>query len=205
MNPHFIFNSLNAIQELIVTKNFTESYQYLSSFSKLLRMVLNNSESNFIPLSAEIEMNRHYLQLESLRFKKSFHYEINIDADIDEDTTLVPSLLLQPFLENAIWHGLMPKEGEKILDISFKGEADQLICVIEDNGIGREKASAIKAGKIGANYFESKGMTLSRQRIEMLNQQLKENFSIQIVDLKDSAGLATGTRVIIAVPKKIVF
>ncbi|MEO5647074.1 MAG: histidine kinase, partial [Chitinophagaceae bacterium] len=205
MNPHFIFNSLNAIQELIVTKNFTEAYQYLSNFSKLLRMVLNNSEKNFIPLSAEIEMNKHYLQLESLRFKQSFHYELEVEESIDEETTLVPSLLLQPFIENAIWHGLMHKEGDKRLAISFEEINDHLVCMIEDNGIGREKSAAIKARKIGASYFESKGMTLSKQRIVALNQQLKENLAIRIDDMKDEAGGATGTRIIITIPKRTTF
>ncbi len=205
MNPHFIFNSLNAIQELIVTKNFTEAYQYLSRFSKLLRMVLNNSEKNFIPLSAELEMNRIYLELESLRFKQSFHYELDVDPNIDEETTLVPSLLLQPFLENAIWHGLMHKDGEKRLAISFNEENNHLVCRIEDNGIGRERSAAIKAGKIGASHFESKGMSLSQQRIETLNHQLKENLSIRVEDIKDETGGATGTRIIIEIPKQKTF
>jgi len=205
MNPHFIFNSLNAIQELIITKNFTEAYQYLSSFSKLLRMVLNNSEKNLIPLSAELEMNRHYLELESLRFKQSFHYELQVDPQIDEETTLVPSLLLQPFIENAIWHGLMHKDGEKRLAVSFTEENERLVCRIEDNGIGRERSAAIRAGKIGSVHLESKGMILSQQRIETLNQQLKENLSIQVDDIKDAEGHATGTLVIIIIPKLTTF
>jgi LytS/YehU family sensor histidine kinase len=168
-------------------------------------MVLNNSEKNFIPLSAEIEVTRLYLELESLRFKQSFRYELHIDPAIDDDTTLVPSLLLQPFLENAIWHGLMHKDGEKRLDIIFKEKGEHLVCRIDDNGIGRERSAAIKAGKIGAGYFESKGMTLSQQRIETLNQQLKENLSIYIEDRKNAEGQATGTSVIITIPKRTTF
>ncbi len=205
MNPHFIFNCLNAIQELIVTKNFTEAYQYLSHFSKLLRMVLNNSEKNFIPLSSELEVNSLYLQLESLRFKQSFSYEIVVEPQIEEETTYVPSLLLQPFLENAIWHGLMHKEGEKKLTLTFREEGDHLVCIIDDNGIGRERSNEIKAGKIGAIHFESKGMTLSQQRIDMLNHQLEENLSIAIEDKKDEKGNATGTTVRIMIPKQTTF
>jgi ligand-binding sensor domain-containing protein len=202
MNPHFIFNSLNAIQELIVTKNFKEAYLYLSSFSKLLRMVLNNSEKNFIPLSSEIEMNKLYLSLESLRFKQSFHYEIRVDPAIDEESCLVPALLLQPFLENAIWHGLLQKEGEKNLLLSYHLGGIYLVCVIEDNGIGRSRAREIKAGKLGAVHFESKGMSLSEQRIETLGRELNQRFSIQVEDLMDVSGKAAGTRVTVLLPQK---
>ena len=202
MNPHFIFNSLNAIQELIVTKKITEGYTYLASFSKLLRMVLHNSEKNFIPLSAEIEMNRHYLQLESLRFKQSFQYEMHVDDEIDQETTLVPSLLLQPYLENAIWHGLLQKEGDKNLEVNFKDTDGFIICTIEDNGIGRERSAAVKAGKLRGAYSESKGMELSSQRIAALNRQLNKNFTLNITDLKDEDGYAAGTRVTITIPKQ---
>jgi two-component sensor histidine kinase len=205
MNPHFIFNSLNAIQELIVTQNFTEAYQYLSSFSKLLWMVLNNSEKNFIPFSSELEMIQLYLQLESLRFKQSFQYDLEIDPAIDENTVLVPPLLLQPFIENAIWHGLMPKQSEKKLHISFHLRGDHLVYTVEDNGIGRKKAAAIKSAKIGATHFESKGITLSQHRIQILNQQLKENLSIKTEDLKDDEEEALGTHVTITIPRQQTF
>jgi ligand-binding sensor domain-containing protein len=164
MNPHFIFNSLNAIQESIVLNDFDTSYQYLSKFSKLLRLVLNNSEKNFIPLQSEIEMNRLYLELESLRFKHSFSYSIEVDEAIDTDMVQFPSLMLQPFIENAVWHGLMHRDGEKKLSIRFSREGGQLHCEIEDNGIGREKAGQIKKQKLGSHHFESKGTDLARQR-----------------------------------------
>jgi ligand-binding sensor domain-containing protein len=200
MNPHFIFNSLNSIQKMIVTEDVNGAYQYLSKFSKLLRMVLDNSEEKFIPLIREMEMNTIYLELESLRFKKSFGYKFRIDEGIDAELTQVPSLLLQPFIENAIWHGLMSKEGNKQLDISFSSQNDHLSCTIEDNGIGREKAAMVKAQKLGAQYFESKGTRLSQQRIEILNKQIDGTADITITDLKNEAGEATGTRVIIQFP-----
>ncbi|RYF87448.1 MAG: hypothetical protein EOO03_10635, partial [Chitinophagaceae bacterium] len=168
MNPHFIFNSLNAIQESIVLNDYNTAYQYLSKFSKLLRLVLNNSDKNLIPLSSEIEMNRLYLELESLRFKHSFHYQILVDEKLDTDHVEAPSLLVQPFLENAVWHGLMPKAGVKNLLLHFYLQQQQLHCVIEDNGIGREKAAHIKANKLGSHHFESKGSLLAMQRIQLL-------------------------------------
>ena len=119
MNPHFIFNSLNAIQESIVTEKIDAAYDYLSRFSKLLRMVLDNSDKNLIPLSSELETIRLYLSLEALRFSQSFSYTIENNDKLDKEDIYIPSLLLQPFVENAIWHGLINKEGEKLLQIRF--------------------------------------------------------------------------------------
>lgn len=195
MNPHFIFNSLNAIQESIVMQDFDTAYQYLSKFSKLLRQVLNNSEKNFIPLKDEIEVNQLYLELESLRFKRSFSYSLSVEENIDTETVRFPSLLLQPFIENAIWHGLMHKQGEKKLDISFCLENHHLECIIEDNGIGRERSAEIKRNKLGSQYFESKGTQLSGQRIQLLNETGHSRASIQIDDLKKETGEPEGTRV----------
>ena len=200
MNPHFIFNSLNAIQECIVMQDFDTAYQYLSKFSKLLRQVLNNSEKNFIPLKDEIEVNQLYLELESLRFKRSFSYSIGVEDNIDTETVKFPSLLLQPFIENAIWHGLMHKQGAKKLDIFFFLENNHLECVIEDNGIGRERSAEIKRNKLGSQYFESKGTKLSGQRIHLLNETGYVNASLQIEDLKDDTGEAIGTKVILNLP-----
>jgi hypothetical protein len=200
MNPHFIFNSLNAIQELIVTENYSASYDYLSKFSKLLRLVLNNSEKNFILLKDEIEMNQLYLQLESLRFKQSFHYEINIEDCIDTDSILFPSLLIQPFIENAIWHGLMHKEGEKKLLIRFSLVNNRLYCFITDNGIGRAKSAEIKARKLGAAHFSSKGMQLAAQRIGVLQQSGHTGMGMTITDLYDDNDQPAGTRIEIVIP-----
>lgn len=203
MNPHFIFNSLNAIQELIVTENVHEGYQYLSSFSKLLRQVLNNSEKNTIPLSAELEMIRLQLSLESLRFKKSFNYSIEVEKNIEPEMINVPPLLLQPYVENAVWHGLRHKEGEKNLWIRIREEGDQLHIVIEDDGVGRQKAEEIKKQKLGAEQFESKGSALSGQRIRLLNQQYSEMATVEYIDMVDGSNKATGTKVIINLPSNL--
>ena len=198
MNPHFIFNSLNAIQELVVTQNVDAAYNYLSKFSKLLRLVLNNSEKPVILLADEMHMLQLYLELESLRFRQAFHYSMKVDSTVDAESVLVPPLLLQPFIENALWHGLMLKDGEKNLQIVISREDEQLVCVIEDNGIGRKKAAEIKAQKIGASHFESKGLTLSRQRIELLKAKGEAGY-VKIEDLYKSQE-ATGTRVSVHLP-----
>ena len=201
MNPHFIFNSLNAIQECIVMEKVDAAYEYLARFSKLLRMVLNNSEKNLISLQEEIEMIRLYLELEALRFKNSFEYGINIDPGIDVEMAEVPPLLLQPFIENAIWHGLRNKQGEKKLSVSCTPNTNGVTCTIIDNGIGRVKAREIKAAKMGAAAFESRGMILSEQRMQMMNLDHKEKFDVQILDLYDDQGTAIGTKIILHLPQ----
>lgn len=200
MNPHFIFNSLNAIQELIVTKNVDEGYQYLSSFSKLLRLVLNNSEKNSIPLSSEIEMIRLQLSLESLRFKNSFTYQFETADTVETEMIKIPPLLLQPYVENAVWHGLRHKEGEKNLWIRIMEKNGRLDIEIEDNGVGRQRAGEIKKQKLGAEQFESKGSVLSRQRIKILNDQYPGAAQVEIMDLLTEKKEAAGTKVKISLP-----
>jgi LytS/YehU family sensor histidine kinase len=200
MNPHFIFNSLNAIQELIVTEKVDEGYQYLSSFSKLLRLVLNNSEKSLIPLNAEIEMIKLQLSLESLRFKNAFSYSITVDESMEPEMINVPPLLLQPYVENAIWHGLRHKEGNKNLWIRIKETGRQLDIEIEDNGVGRQRAGEIKKQKLGAQQFESKGSALSAQRIKLLSSQYPGAASVKICDNQNTTGEATGTVVKIVFP-----
>ncbi|HEY0042708.1 MAG TPA: histidine kinase, partial [Flavisolibacter sp.] len=198
MNPHFIFNSLNAIQELIVTQNIDAAYNYLSKFSKLLRLVLNNSEKSLILLSDELHMLHLYLELESLRFRNSFRYNVQVDQSVDADSLHVPPLLIQPFIENALWHGLMLKEGERSLNLLIEQQEGKLLCTVQDNGIGRTRSSEIKAHKIGASHFESKGLKLSQQRILLLSSEGRAG-SVKIEDLYEN-GEPAGTKVFISLP-----
>ena len=146
MNPHFIFNSLNSISQLVASRQNEEGLQYLNKFSKLLRLVLEESENSFISLKDEIKILDLYLQLESLRFGSSFYYSIHADPGIDEEETLVPCFLIHPVIENAIWHGLLHKEGERRLIINFhQHHKGQLECIVKDNGIGIEAALQRKA------------------------------------------------------------
>jgi ligand-binding sensor domain-containing protein len=201
MNPHFIFNSLNAIQECIVSGKVDAAYDYLARFSKLLRMVLNNSEKDLVTLQEELDMLNIYLQLESLRFKDSFTYEIKVAPNIETEMSEVPPLLLQPYIENAIWHGLIHKEGEKKLSIACEEHNGILFCTITDNGIGRTKSAAIKASKLGADKFESKGMVLSEQRIRMMNLQIERKYKVSVSDIYDEAGQVCGTNVTLELPQ----
>lgn len=200
MNPHFIFNSLNAIQECILTNKVDAAYEYLSKFSKLQRMVLNNSSKEFIPFSSELEMLQLYLSLESLRFNQSFTYLIEVDDNIDTDDVMVPSMLIQPYVENAIWHGLRNKKGEKLISIICKEEDSVLIITVDDNGIGRKEAAIIKAKKLGSEQLESKGTVLTEQRINLLSVKYKAKIYINTEDKVTEKKEASGTTVIIMLP-----
>ena len=142
MNPHFIFNCLNSINRFIMKNESQAASDYLTQFSRLIRLVLNNSKKTWIPLEDEMEMLVLYLDMEKLRFKDAFSYSIHCDEEADPDNTFIPPLLLQPFVENAIWHGLMHKKENGLLTISFRKEKDILHCTIMDNGVGRAVAAA---------------------------------------------------------------
>jgi sugar lactone lactonase YvrE len=190
MNPHFIFNSLNSINKYILKNDHTNASRYLTRFAKLIRLILDNSNSREIPLSSELEALGLYIEMESLRFTNKFSYEITLQ---------VPPLIIQPYVENAIWHGLLHKESGGRLTIQVKKTNDNMLqCVIEDNGIGRSKANELKSKSATAN--KSLGMKLTEERINMLNQYASLNATISITDLEDGKEEATGTRVILTIP-----
>jgi ligand-binding sensor domain-containing protein len=198
MNPHFIFNSLNAIQELVIRQDTTAAYQYLSKFSKLLRMVLRHAERSVIPLSDELDMYHLYLALEELRFNHSFCYLIRIDEPLDTEAVHIPPMLLQPYLENAIWHGLRHKSGDKVLDIHFQETDGDIVCTITDNGIGRPAAMLLRKGKLRPHGDASRGMSITQQRIALVNKNTgTAGAGIEIKDLLDPDGEPAGTQVII--------
>jgi ligand-binding sensor domain-containing protein len=198
MNPHFIFNCLTSIQELIMVNKPQDAMHYLNQFSRLLRTVLQTSEKNYISLEQELILLELYLELEAMRFDKQFHYKIEVEPIIDPEEITIPSFLLQPFVENALWHGLMHKKGDRNLTISFKLETeDLLLCKIEDNGIGREHASIIK--KKSLKSYQSMGIKIIGERIELMKKQ-NGAFDLQIIDKVDDDGVAKGTTVIIKLP-----
>jgi tetratricopeptide (TPR) repeat protein len=194
MNPHFIFNSLGAISDFMIKNNAKLADEYLGKFSTLMRMVLENSEQKEIPLSEDIKALGLYMELEALRLNRRFTFEIKIEDDIDADNTLVPPLLMQPFVENSIRHGLSEKEGMGKIMIHFTKGDDMLICNIEDNGIGLEKSKAIKS--IAPQMSKkSLGIKITQSRINILNQhKKKQNASMKIRDF------GQGTNVEIKLP-----
>jgi LytS/YehU family sensor histidine kinase len=196
MNPHFLFNSLSSIQHLIVSQQTNRAYRYLTIFSNFLRTLLKYADKNFVPLDEELKILKMYIELESLRFDDSFHYRIHIDDGLENDNILLPTLMIQPFVENAIWHGLLHKEGEKQLEIHFSGEEEEILtCVISDNGIGRDAAARIKSASISANMHESRGIDIIRERLELLERKTGQPARVEFDDKPGG-----GTRVTIHIP-----
>jgi sensor histidine kinase YesM len=195
MNPHFIFNCLSSINRFILKNETEPASNYLTKFSRLIRMVLNNSKKPFISLEDELEMLCLYLDMEKLRFKESFDYRIIFTNSIDAGNVFVPPLLLQPFAENAIWHGLMHKEGQGHLEIELSIDKKILTCAITDNGIGRNKAADIKSRS--SEKQKSMGLRITTERLALLNKDHNESTFFDIEDLTDDEGKSAGTRVIL--------
>lgn len=197
MNPHFIFNAINSIQHFILNNDSKAAHLHLSKFSQLIRKVLENSRFESIPLAEEIRMLELYLELESLRFSSRFHYTISVDKAIDSQNVLISPLLIQPFVENAIWHGLMHlkgKEGEVI--IRFEKAKDSLKCTISDNGIGRKRSMELKKDSL----HESMGLSIAKERLQIVNMLNKAKTSINLVDKTNSDGTPSGTVVELWMP-----
>ncbi|SEI74909.1 Sensor histidine kinase, LytS/YehU family [Dyadobacter koreensis] len=194
MNPHFVFNCLNSIQECIVTQKYGEASKYLNKFSKLFRMVLNNSGKNLVTVEEEREVLELYLELEQMRFENSFCYNIIMDETLEEDQISLPSMLVQPYVENALWHGLMHKSGERRLTIEFKRvDEETFVCRIDDNGIGRKKSFELKEKNSKSKRHESRGLAISQDRIDLLQRQ-GNHARLTITDKYDE-GKAIGTLV----------
>ncbi|MFZ4522500.1 MAG: histidine kinase [Bacteroidales bacterium] len=200
MNPHFLFNALNSIQQMILANEEMVATRYLSRFSKLLRTVLVHSDKEFISLKEEIDILSMYIELESVRFKDSFSYSISCDEEIETDEIKIPTLLIQPFVENAIWHGLMHKEGDRQLKIHFAEVRDFLECTIEDNGIGRKKSQEIKDSFGKYKSHSGKGISVSDERVKTLVNMSGNHGSLRINDLATGSGESRGTQVIIYFP-----
>ncbi len=199
MNPHFTFNTMNSIQHFINSNEPEEANIYISKFSRLMRLILDNSREEFITIEQELDALRLYLEIEKLRFFGKFDFQIQIDKNIDEAFERIPPLVIQPFAENAIWHGLMTKEGARNLTIKLKmQDKDGIICVVEDNGIGRKEAGKNKSQF--RTRHKSHGMNITQTRLELLNSMSKNKLISKIIDLVDEKGTAMGTRVEIYIP-----
>ncbi len=199
MNPHFIFNSLNSIQHYIFNSKTDEAIKYLSKFARLVRIILNNSNKPTVTVGEDLEALKLYLELEQMRFEEKFDYEIIIDPSVDTDYDIMPPLLTQPYVENAILHGLNPKPGKGKLTIAFTSRNNFLICTITDNGIGREKAAEIKR-TMPVSKHKSLGMQITEDRLKILNDVNNSKLSVTITDLKDAQNSSLGTKVELYVP-----
>lgn len=196
MNPHFLFNSLNSIRYYILKEELDNASDYITKFSKLLRLILRNSRQNMITLAEELETLSIYIEFEQMRFGKSFDFKKTIDPAVKPDDIMIQPMTIQPFIENAIWHGLMPKEDDRKLSLSISQKDNYLAIVVEDNGIGRNKAKALEQD---SNMGETKsyGLQITSERFEMLHKARGKRSEFEITDLTDSEGNAAGTRVTI--------
>ncbi|MEO6254673.1 MAG: histidine kinase [Ferruginibacter sp.] len=194
MNPHFIFNSLNSVQKYIWENKEEDAAEYLARFAKLIRAILENSRKETVSLQEEIRVMKLYIELEHRRSNAHFDYTIRVDESLQQDHVQMPPLLMQPFIENAIWHGLNKKPTKGHLAVSVMQKNEQLVCIIDDDGVGRQQ-------KKYRNTEENKplGLEITQQRINRLMETTKQNASVVIED-KTEAGMAIGTRVIISLP-----
>jgi ligand-binding sensor domain-containing protein/two-component sensor histidine kinase len=198
MNPHFIFNSLNSINTFILKNQTETASDYLTKFSRLIRAVLNNSKNRLVTLEDELGALKIYMELEQLRFNNKFDFEITVDRYLDANRIFVPPLLIQPYVENAIWHGLMYKDGRGRIDIRVNKEDENIRFTVQDNGIGREKAKTYKSSY--ELKGKSLGMSITADRIATINTLYNCQARVRISDLYDTNQQATGTKVTVVLP-----
>ncbi len=197
MDPHFIFNALNTIQQFIITNDNEKAQLYLSRFSRLLRMILESNLKDTIMLGEEIKIIEQYLEIESLRFNNVFQYNILLGKEIYPDKIFIPRYLIQPFVENAIWHGLLPKDGNKQLEISFTCVNEKtLVCTINDNGVGRGHSQE----KVKREKNRSLAISFIQQRLQLMSKLQGSDYGVQIVDKVDKDNKSEGTKVIVTIP-----
>jgi LytS/YehU family sensor histidine kinase len=198
MNPHFIFNCLNSINSFVMEEKHEIASDYLIKFSKLIRLILDNSRSETITIEKELETLKLYITLESARFDNKFKCVFDVADDVNTNSIMIPPMLLQPFIENAIWHGLMQKETEGTITIEIKMQGEEALKIsITDDGIGREKAAELKSKSA---THKSHGLKVTSQRIEMMNKLNSTGAQVHIFDLHDEQGMAAGTKVDLVIP-----
>jgi hypothetical protein len=198
MNPHFMFNSLNSIKNYILHAKPELAAEYLSNFSHLIRMILQNSREKSISLQEELETLLLYIDLEKLRFEEEFDFSCSVSEGLNLDHVRIPPMLLQPYVENAIWHGLMHKKEPGHLQLSFTKEGPMVACTIEDDGVGRDSATQMKS--LSAVRYKSMGMGITQDRIEIMNKMDALGIATEVIDKYDDAGNPSGTRVIVRIP-----
>jgi tetratricopeptide (TPR) repeat protein len=196
MNPHFIFNALNSVNQFVSQNDERTTNKFLSEFSRLMRLVLENSQEDFIPLFKEEEIIALYLKLEHYRFRDKFDYTITMDEAINKEAIEIPPMLIQPYIENAVWHGLRYKESKGFLSVNFRMENGILLVEIKDDGIGRKKSAELKTDN--QKKHESTGLKNIRERLGIINKVYKSNYKVEITDLENG----TGTIVTLYVPVK---
>jgi tetratricopeptide (TPR) repeat protein len=199
MNPHFLFNSLNSIKLYIINNEKKNAVHYLNKFSKLVRKILEASSQREIPLAEELETVELYMNIENIRFSNEINFKIKVDETLDVHTIRIPSLILQPFLENALWHGLSSKDGEKniVLEVMKAQEGFIKISIIDD-GVGRDAAEKIKQGKVLKR--KSVGIDITKERLANFSKDYQNSFHVEIIDVYDDSNNPSGTKIVLHIP-----
>lgn len=200
MNPHFIFNVINSIQDYILKNDARSAQRYLTKFAKLVRSILDNSVEGEVMLEGELEANKLYVELEQQRFDDKFEFDLSVSSDVDANSLLIPSMIIQPFLENAIKHGIRHLTCNGKLSLAVNRDDENVYIYIEDNGIGREAATELN--KINASEHISHGSLITTRRVEAYNKAHNTSIQLKIIDLFDENGKASGTRVELLIPVK---
>lgn len=195
MNPHFIFNALNSINQFISQNDERSANRFLSEFSKLMRLVLDNSQKDFITVQEEIEILTLYLRLEHYRFRDKFEYTFEVDPAIEKEDTFIPPMLVQPYIENAVWHGLRYRENKGLLKVMFQKEGNCMIITVKDDGIGRARSHELKT--TNQSKHQSTGLKNIQERIEIINRVYHKNVRVEVSDVTTSGA---GTQAIVIVP-----
>ncbi len=199
MNPHFLFNSLNSIKLYIINNEKKNAVHYLNKFSKLVRKILEASSVKEISLADELETVTLYMHIENIRFSNKIHFAVDIDRRVDVNHVKIPSLILQPFLENALWHGLSSKEGIKKINLYITKEDEEFIKIsIKDNGIGRAASEKIKESKVLKR--KSLGVDITKERLKNFSKDYLNSYNVEFIDIKDDKGVALGTEVVLTIP-----
>lgn len=199
MNPHFLFNSLNSIKLYIINNEKKNAVHYLNKFSKLVRKILEASSQREIPLAEELETVELYMNIENIRFSNEINFKINVVDDLDIHNVKIPSLILQPFLENALWHGLSSKEGAKNITLDVeKGQSGFINIAITDDGVGRDAAEKIKERKVLKR--KSVGIDITKERLANFSRDYQNSFHVEIIDLFDENNKPSGTKIVLHIP-----
>jgi LytS/YehU family sensor histidine kinase len=201
MNPHFFYNALNTLQSYILANEKKEAIDYLSKFSNLTRIILEMTEKDWISIADEIKTLTLYFEIEKVRFEDDFSFTVFAFSNVDTENTKIPSMLLQPFVENAVKHGLLHRSGYKEVKVLFETVKEDLIITVDDNGVGRKKSNELK--QIKNKRHQSFATDALQNRIDLINQYTHKNISIQIIDKYSVNEIPTGTKVIIKIPLEI--
>ena len=198
MNPHFLFNALNTIQSYIYTSDKENASRYLGKFSELTRMILDMSNKEIVAVAEEIKALQLYLELEQIRFEDKLMYSLTVDENISTETSYIPSMLIQPYIENAIKHGLLHKKTDRQLLVRFVKKDSGIMVTIDDNGVGRKRSGELNKAK--AKHHESFASSANEKRLQILNKGMQQHIYLEIIDKEDAGGHASGTNVHMYIP-----